>query len=80
MRLVNGEDLTPEQRQEVNNAFPYEVISRNHNEYWRAYFPDKNVWINCHAFWITKKGRLALGQSYSDSCRVDHLYGGTHEG
>jgi hypothetical protein len=59
MKLVKGEDLTPEQRQDVNNAFPYAKRVESINPGWRAYSLDWDAWVKAHAFWITNDGRLA---------------------
>ncbi len=75
-KLVCGRDLTQAQRVEVLRAFSYRWTHENKpgawgNATWPA-APQESLrvsdaqWLSDHAFWITKRGRLAKTPSCAE--------------
>jgi hypothetical protein len=68
MKLVKGSNLTEEQKQEVLSAFIYRYTVDNKRNYegdhtCGATMTDSE-WLEEYAFYITKKGKLALNRNY----------------
>lgn len=64
MHLVSGEQLTPEQVEQVKAMFPYRYTvdnERSNSNVHRSYARETDAkWISRHLFWVRKDGGIAL--------------------
>ena len=67
MRLINGSNLDVNQRTEVKAAFVHwQGLRIRQPVYWHTW----EEWLEAHAFWFAKSGRLAKGRKAQPAWRA----------